>query len=41
MKSDAGAWGWGASCDNVTIFLQLTKSEDSMVFAILFRKLTY
>ena len=27
MKSDAGGWGWGASGNNATIFLQLFYSE--------------
>ena len=43
MKSDAGGWGGGggASCNNVTIFLQPTELADPMVFAVLFRKFTY
>ena len=40
MKSDAGVWGRGVSCNNVMIFLQLTELANSMVFAVLFRKFT-
>ena len=36
MNSDVGGWGSGsgASCNNVTIFLQPTELADPMVFAL-------